>query len=189
MSRADRDRWDARYRAGGYNRTPSRFVVAHAPLMRGARAIDIACGAGRNTLHLARLGYHVDAVDVSPEALTLLGREAERLGMADRVSLIEADLDVWRPAPKSYDLAVQIGFYDPALLPSLQSAIVRGGVVIIETLNLVMRTRRIDFALSHAMERGALAAAFARWDILCYSDSAGAFAERSHIVARRPLSR
>ncbi len=189
MSRADRDRWDARYRTGGHSRTPSRFVVAHAPPSQGARAIDVACGAGRNTLHLAQLGYHIDAVDVSPEALTLLGGEAERLGLADRITLIEADLDAWRPAANSYALAVQIGFYDPRLLLPLQSAVVPGGLVIIETLNLVMRTRRIDFALSHAMERGTLAAAFARWDILRYSDSAGAFAERSHIVARRPPRR
>ena len=188
MSRADRDRWDARYRAGGYKRTPSRFVVEHAPPPRqGARAVDIACGAGRNALHLAGLGYQVDAVDVSPEALATLRREAERVGVADRLTIIEADLDVWRPAPDRYDLAVQIGFYDPWLLPSLGPAILRGGLVIIETMNLVMRTRRIDFALSHATPRGTLAAAFARWDILCYSDSAGGFGERSHIVACRPM--
>ena len=190
MSHADRERWDTRYRTGGYSRTPSRFVASYAPSPRqGARAVDIACGAGRNTLHLATLGYQVDAVDVSPEALAVLRREAERLGVADRLTIIEADLDVWRPAPNYYDLAVQIGFYDPWLLPSLGAAVVRGGLVIIETMNLVRRTRRIDFALSHAMPRGTLAAAFARWDILCYSDSAGAFGERSHIVARRPVCR
>lgn len=189
MSQADRERWDPRYREGGYSCTPAAFVVAYAPAPApGARALDVACGAGRNSLYLAEMGYHVDAVDVSPVALTLLKEAAEGRGLADRVTCIEADLDVWRPLSDTYDLVVQTGFYDAALLAPVRDAVRAGGYVIVESFNLAIRTQRVNFSLAHAMQRGTLAAAFARWDVLAYSDSVPPSGSRSHIVARRPTS-
>ncbi|MEU8539338.1 class I SAM-dependent methyltransferase [Streptomyces sp. NPDC048717] len=38
-------------------------------LPASGRALDLGCGPGRNTLHLARHGYEVDAVDLSADAL------------------------------------------------------------------------------------------------------------------------
>lgn len=38
-------------------------------LITPGRALDLGCGPGRNALHLASLGFEVDAVDLSPEAL------------------------------------------------------------------------------------------------------------------------
>lgn len=187
MSREDQDRWNTRYRAGGYSRTVAAIVRDHAPPPAvGARALDTACGAGRNALYLAHLGYCVDAVDVSEAGLALLAAEAARQGVADQIYPIHADLDVWRPAPATYDLAIEIAFYDANLLDAVAAAMRPGGLVIVEAHNLGLRAQRIDYDPAHAMQRGALAAAFARWHILRYSDSAGAAGERSLIVARRP---
>src|SRR4051812_17418686 len=54
MSDADRDCWDARYRAGGGSETPSPFLVELEPLLPRAApgrpaptALDVAGGAGR----------------------------------------------------------------------------------------------------------------------------------------------
>lgn len=41
-------------------------VLAPRP---GARALDLGCGPGRNAIWLARQGYEVDAVDLSPTAI------------------------------------------------------------------------------------------------------------------------
>ncbi|MER5637231.1 class I SAM-dependent methyltransferase [Kitasatospora sp. NPDC002227] len=38
-------------------------------LIAPGRALDLGCGAGRNTLHLAARGFEVDAVDLSPVAI------------------------------------------------------------------------------------------------------------------------
>ncbi|MEU8435182.1 class I SAM-dependent methyltransferase [Streptomyces sp. NPDC029216] len=38
-------------------------------LVTPGRALDLGCGPGRNALHLASLGFEVDAVDLSPTAL------------------------------------------------------------------------------------------------------------------------
>jgi SAM-dependent methyltransferase len=52
-------------------------------LITPGRALDLGCGAGRNALHLASLGFEVDAVDLSPAAITW----AE-----DRAREVEADV-------------------------------------------------------------------------------------------------
>ena len=71
MSRADQDKWDARYRDGAYaERThPSALLDRWLPQLRlpegSPRAIDVACGMGRNAIYLANQGWQVDAVDIS----------------------------------------------------------------------------------------------------------------------------
>ena len=44
----------------------------------GLVALDFGCGAGRSTRFLARLGFHVTGVDISPEMLA----QARRLDQA-----------------------------------------------------------------------------------------------------------
>jgi SAM-dependent methyltransferase len=38
-------------------------------LVRPGRALDLGCGAGRNAVYLASVGFEVDAVDLSPAAV------------------------------------------------------------------------------------------------------------------------
>ena len=67
MSEADRKRWNERYKAGAYGQRthPSALLATMVeqwlPVRGGARALDLACGAGRNALYLAEQGYQVDA--------------------------------------------------------------------------------------------------------------------------------
>jgi tellurite methyltransferase len=72
MTEADRERWNQRYRDGAYDFRPADWLLAHSswlkPATEGVRALDLACGAGRNSLHLASLGYAVDAWDISDVA-------------------------------------------------------------------------------------------------------------------------
>lgn len=44
------------------------------------RALDLGCGPGRNSLHLAARGYAVDAVDLSAKALAWAAERAEKEG-------------------------------------------------------------------------------------------------------------
>lgn len=46
----------------------------------GGRALDLGCGPGRNSLHLASLGYEVDAVDLSPTAVRWAEERAREAG-------------------------------------------------------------------------------------------------------------
>ncbi|MER5181375.1 class I SAM-dependent methyltransferase [Streptomyces sp. NPDC002896] len=50
---------------------PDENLVSYVDrgLITGGRALDLGCGPGRNAVHLASLGFEVDAVDLSPEAI------------------------------------------------------------------------------------------------------------------------
>ena len=141
MSRADRDKWDDRYQSGAYatRHHPSalladwigRFdVTGESP-----RAIDIACGAGRNALFLARHGWHVEAVDISPVALERLRAAADAEDLS--ITCSELDLEPAATAPdgfpgQPYDLAVLMRYTDTALVELLPEPIAPGGYLIAE---------------------------------------------------------
>ena len=62
----------ARPRSGCPRRPPSGSSSTRELLAGGGRALDVACGDGRNALYLAQLGYMVDAIDVSDVAIDAL---------------------------------------------------------------------------------------------------------------------
>ncbi|GLV94416.1 methyltransferase [Streptomyces lavendulae subsp. lavendulae] len=49
-------------------------------LITPGRALDLGCGPGRNALHLASLGFEVDAVDLSPQAVSWAEERAREAG-------------------------------------------------------------------------------------------------------------
>lgn len=57
--------------------------------VRGA-VLDVGCGAGEHTIHLARLGYDVVGVDFSPSAVAYARANAERRGVAARFEIADA---------------------------------------------------------------------------------------------------
>ncbi|MDH3227363.1 MAG: class I SAM-dependent methyltransferase [Thermoleophilia bacterium] len=58
----------------------------------GSPVLDIGCAVGRVSLALARAGFDVWAIDRSPAMLIVLSSRAERLGLADRISVHAADM-------------------------------------------------------------------------------------------------
>ncbi|GAA3154910.1 class I SAM-dependent methyltransferase [Blastococcus jejuensis] len=57
-----------------------------------ARAADLGCAAGTDAVALARAGASVVAVDRDPVARALTTANAEALGVADRVQVLDADV-------------------------------------------------------------------------------------------------
>jgi SAM-dependent methyltransferase len=56
-------------------------VQLHEAGMIGARVLDCGCGTGENALYLARLGFHVTAIDAAPRAIALARDKAQRQGV------------------------------------------------------------------------------------------------------------
>jgi len=164
----------------------NRSLVAGSP---GRRALDVACGAGRNALFLAGLGFEVDAVDVSDVAVDRL-----RAAVRERSLSVDARrLDLERdPLPRSdYDLIVQIDYLQRDLFGSLQRALAPAGVLVVETVtraHVEQLGRRFD--LRFVLEPGELLRAFPELEVLRYEEGV---AERSgrpramaSLVAQRP---
>ena len=48
---------------------PAQLLVDNMDLLPKGRALDVAMGAGRNAVYLAKAGFEVEGVDRSPEAV------------------------------------------------------------------------------------------------------------------------
>ena len=131
MSAADRDRWNTRYADGAYEsrRHPSPFLEQNAHLLPAdGRALDLACGAGRNARYLAHRGLAVDAVDISGVAL----ERGRSVAGEMPIRWIECDLDDGLEATVDYDLIVNIRYVNLALVSKLIGALRPGGILAVE---------------------------------------------------------
>ncbi|MDN5821977.1 MAG: class I SAM-dependent methyltransferase [Brachybacterium sp.] len=124
----------ARY--GVFSPVRSEYVdlVAEAPLPEvdgGAEVFDLGTGTGVLAAVLARRGAaHVVATDINPRAVVCAQENVQRLGLEDRVTVIEADLfppgradlvvcnPPWLPGAATS--ALELGVYDES------SAMLRG---------------------------------------------------------------
>jgi SAM-dependent methyltransferase len=68
------------------------------------RALDLACGEGRNAIWLAERGWRVTAVDFSDVAIERAAKLAERRGVD--VEWICRDLAAYEPPPATFQLVL-----------------------------------------------------------------------------------
>jgi len=103
----DRSDWNARYAASDlvWGAEPNRFVAEELEgrTPRG-RALDLACGEGRNAIWLAGRGWSVTAVDFSDVAIERARKLAERRGVG--VDWVCADLASYAPEPEAFQLVL-----------------------------------------------------------------------------------
>jgi 2-polyprenyl-3-methyl-5-hydroxy-6-metoxy-1,4-benzoquinol methylase len=57
-----------------------------------APVVDAGCGSATKSLHLAKRGFQVQALDFSEAILVEARRESEKAGLADRIEFAQADL-------------------------------------------------------------------------------------------------
>jgi SAM-dependent methyltransferase len=102
----DRIAWDHRYRGRElvWTSEPNRFLVSEISSLAPGRAIDLACGEGRNAVWLAERGWEVTGVDFSRVGIKKARRLEEARGV--RVEWVVADLLTYRPETRSSDLVI-----------------------------------------------------------------------------------
>ena len=83
--------------------SPNEFLPERLLAVSGGKALDLACGAGREAAALAFAGWDVTAVDHLPDALSRAESLAARFGQEGKIRWVEADLDTWSP-DQAYDL-------------------------------------------------------------------------------------
>jgi len=132
-----RRRWDERYETESAPSQPASFLVDDlAPLLgTPGRALDVAGGAGRNSLWLAARGWDVTLVDIAPRAVELTRAEADRRGL--QVAATVSDLTV-DPVPAGpWDLILVVHYLQRDLFPGFVDALAPHGL-----LALSIATRR-----------------------------------------------
>lgn len=135
MSATERDKWDTRYRDGAYgDRThPTALLDEWLPRLARGRALDVACGAGRNALYLAANGFAVSALDISAVALERSQRSAAERGLDVEWLCADLDDDPGNALPHGgYDLIVWVRYVHRTLMPHLVARLNVGGTLLCE---------------------------------------------------------
>lgn len=127
MTDADRIKWDSRYSSDLGNLSPSSLVAAHIAKASPGRALDIACGNGRNSIFLAQRGFAVDAVDISSIALQAIGE------LEPRVNTSCKDLDNYIIPKNTYSVILNANFLFRPLFPMIEAGLLPGGILIFES--------------------------------------------------------
>jgi len=132
MSGTDREKWDSRYGEGAYadRPRPSALLEEWIEKIPPGRALDVACGAGRNALYLAARNFDVDAVDISGVALNRARETARRSGL--NVNWLEHDLDEPLRLDHTFQLILVIRYVNLPLMRSLTTLLAPGGFLLCE---------------------------------------------------------
>jgi SAM-dependent methyltransferase len=110
----ERKDWNRKHGAGGllFGAEPNRFLVSEVEELPPGRALDVACGSGRNAVWLAFRGWTVTGVDFSDVALEQARELAAERGV--EVDWVGADVLGWRPFEQIFDLVAVLYLQLPA---------------------------------------------------------------------------
>src|SRR6187455_2216390 len=119
-----REDWNARYAQQElvWSAEPNRLFAAEVAALEPGRALDLACGEGRNAVWLAERGWRVTGVDFSDVALGKAAELAASRGVD--VEWVVADVLDHEPEPRAFDLVALLYLQLPraALLRAVRSA-------------------------------------------------------------------
>lgn len=128
--------WDLRYteKEWLWSAEPNIFLVDEVGTLPPGRALDLACGEGRNAVWLAERGWNVTAVDFSKVALERAGELAKHRGV--EVELVHADVTGYEPEEGEFDLVVLMYLHLPpeariGVWQRAARAVAPGGVLVL----------------------------------------------------------
>ena len=191
MEPEEKSRWDARYtdRPEAWTQ-PDEFLVRVWDQFLRERpagvALDLAGGAGRNSMFLLERGWRVDLVDISDVALGLAKEKSQvssALGMLNTEALnLNVIGDLGRD---KYDLIVVFYFLRRELFPALVAALKSGGMLIYRTYTIDrMNVPGGPTDPAYLLQPDELREAFTELDVLFYNETKTGKAA-AELVARK----
>lgn len=134
----------------------AQFLVENVRLLPKGRVLDLAMGSGRNAIHLAKMGFEVEGVDISAEAVSSALKSAERAGV--KVKAKVADLEnpsqsEGRIQKGAYDVIICFNYLQRSLIPEIKDGLRQGGMVVYETFIVDQaqfgKPKNPDYLLKH----------------------------------------
>ena len=131
---------------------PAQFLVQNVELLPKGRVLDVAMGSGRNAIYLARLGFDVEGVDISSEAVNTALESAEKAGVTIRTQV--ADLEGNYCIEKgAYDVIICFNYLQRSLVSQIKDGLRKGGAVVYETFIVDQahfgKPKNPDYLLKH----------------------------------------
>ncbi len=188
MSKQDRIKWNQRYAEDSYQKNnPVTLVEDWLPRIPVGKALDVACGAGRNAIFLAQAGYRVDAIDISLEGLNQARQKAESQGLS--INWIEHDLDQAFQFDADYDLIIVLWYVDLALITRLCDCLAAGGYLVCEEHLITDREVIGPTSSNYRVAPGDLREAVSGVDVLLYEESIELNSEGDQVASARMVTR
>lgn len=122
--------------------TPETWLVMNRALLPpSGRALDVACGRGRNAVWLAREGFVTTAIDRDPSAVAELDARAQREGLPLSAHVVDLEGGETTLGEAVFDLVVVVHYLHRPLFPALIAALKPGGVLVYETFTAAQAAR------------------------------------------------
>ncbi len=173
--------WEQRYRAQEGSSEASSVLVEAARGLPPGRALDLACGTGRNALWLAEHGWSVTAVDGSPTAIEILRHHAAGLPIETQIADLESP--TFTIAPASYHLIAICYYLERKLFEPAKRGLVPGGIIV--AIALLSEPGKDN---SFRVDPGELPRTFDGWEILHHREGRDQWHHNvAEIVARKPI--
>lgn len=136
-----RKMWDERFSQAEpvYGEEPNAYLREQsARLKQGMKVLVPADGYGRNGVWLAKHGFQVHTVDLSPVGVERARQAAQAAGVQMRIE--QADLTAWDWPVSEFDAVTAIFLHlPPDVRPKVHASMLRalkaGGIVILEAFN------------------------------------------------------
>jgi 2-polyprenyl-3-methyl-5-hydroxy-6-metoxy-1,4-benzoquinol methylase len=191
MSENDQVRWNRQHAESSGREEPSNFLrqilESDSWQVEPGRALDVACGKGRNALYMASRGFHVTAIDIAAVALTKGRTQAEERSLS--IAWQQADLENLQLKAAEYHLIVNINYLQRSLIPQIKTALKTGGHVIFATYLIGQQAIGQPKNPAYLLAHNELLAHFREFRVLCYREGkfrdAGAPSYRAAIFAQK----
>ena len=181
------ERYRSEWRAGeDWPYEPSALVRKTATLLPAGRALDLACGTGRNALWLAKQGWKVTAVDGAESAIDILATRAPREKLPIDTHVANLRLGGFALREANWDLILITYYLQRDLFEGAKRALAPGGLMVV----IVHTTEGDEEPTEFRLTPGELPAYFAGWEILHEYEGQPNDPEHkrrvAELVARRP---
>jgi tellurite methyltransferase len=166
-------RWNQRFLEQPEAGPPLPLVAATAEGLMPGRALDLACGTGRNALWLAQRGWDVTAVDGAPAAIATLSG----------VKAIQADLEAgeYHIEQSAWDLILITYYLQRDLFEPAKAGLRPGGTLV--AISLI--TEPGEAPAAYRLCPGELIGYFGGWEILHRRETSEG-TRCAEVVARKP---
>lgn len=131
---------------------PAQFLVENIGLLNKGRVLDVAMGDGNNTVYLAKMGFNVEGVDISPEAINKARELAQKAGVTIKVKTIDLEGD-YHVEKEAYDVIICFNYLQRSLIPQIKDGLRKGGMIVYETFIIDQarfgKPKNPDYLLKH----------------------------------------
>ncbi len=112
-----------------FNTAPNAFLSESIKRLKPGSALDVGMGQGRNSVHLAKVGWDVTGIDISDQGIAIAQQSAKAAGV--KLTTINVSMDDFDFGSERWDLVVGT-YVGTSWLANAVRGLKPGGVEVVE---------------------------------------------------------